>query len=89
MEIIYGAHSTVRDTPLIYKKPPQLDNRTEVWKIEEKMTDVNIELHAYRDVIKGNCKRVVLISNDADHATLMAQVGNAIALDSLVYQVDY
>jgi uncharacterized LabA/DUF88 family protein len=74
VEIIYGAHSTVRDTPLIYKKPPQLDNRTEVWKIEEKMTDVNIALHAYRDVIKGNCKRVVLISNDADQVPLLEAI---------------
>ena len=37
-----------------------------VWMIEEKQTDVNIALHAYRDVARGVCDQVVICSNDSD-----------------------
>ena len=34
--------------------------------IEEKQTDVNIALQAYRDVARGVCDQVVICSNDSD-----------------------
>jgi hypothetical protein len=34
--------------------------------IEEKQTDVNIALHAYRDAVQGVCNQVVICSNDSD-----------------------
>jgi NYN domain len=34
--------------------------------IEEKQTDVNIALHAYRDVVRGHCDQAVICSNDSD-----------------------
>jgi hypothetical protein len=37
-----------------------------VWMIEEKQTDVNIALHAYRDAARGLCDQVVICSNDSD-----------------------
>jgi hypothetical protein len=37
-----------------------------VWMIEEKQTDVNIALHAYRDAVRGVCDQVVICSNDSD-----------------------
>jgi uncharacterized LabA/DUF88 family protein len=37
-----------------------------VWKIEEKQTDVNLALHAYRDALSGQVEQVVLCSNDSD-----------------------
>jgi len=37
-----------------------------VWMIEEKQTDVNIALHAYRDAVRGNCDQLVICSNDSD-----------------------
>lgn len=46
--------------------PFDKNNRTKVWLIEEKKTDVNIAMEMYRDVSKGKCDRVILISNDSD-----------------------
>ncbi len=34
--------------------------------IEEKQTDVNIALHAYRDAVRGACEQLVICSNDSD-----------------------
>nr|WP_315207594.1 NYN domain-containing protein [uncultured Albidiferax sp.] len=39
---------------------------TRVWMIEEKQTDVNIALEAYRDAVQGCCDQLVLCSNDSD-----------------------
>jgi hypothetical protein len=38
----------------------------EVWKFEEKQTDVNIALAMYKDALQNNIKQQVLISNDSD-----------------------
>jgi uncharacterized LabA/DUF88 family protein len=37
-----------------------------IWMIEEKQTDVNIALHAYRDAARGHCDQVIICSNDSD-----------------------
>lgn len=37
-----------------------------VWMIEEKQTDVNLALHAYRDAVRGACDQLVICSNDSD-----------------------
>ena len=37
-----------------------------VWRIEEKQTDVNLALHAYRDAVRGACQQVVVCCNDSD-----------------------
>lgn len=47
----------IRDAPLI-----------DIWKVEEKQSDVSLALHAYRDVIKGEVGHVVVVSNDTDIA---------------------
>jgi uncharacterized LabA/DUF88 family protein len=46
--------------------PASKSNFSQVWMIEEKQTDVNIALHAYRDVVQGTCDQVVICSNDSD-----------------------
>jgi uncharacterized LabA/DUF88 family protein len=46
--------------------PPSKDRVSPVWMIEEKQTDVNIALHAYRDAIQGKTDQVVICSNDSD-----------------------
>ena len=66
----YGKHSVDKNgTPLptyVQDVPFDKNNRTKVWLIEEKKTDVNIAMEMYRDVSKGKCDRVILISNDSD-----------------------
>lgn len=46
--------------------PIDKTDRVNVWKFEEKQTDVNIALHMYRDAIKQHYTQQVLVSNDSD-----------------------
>lgn len=66
LEIINGYHSLEKGYLPVYKKPIDKNSRVEVWRLEEKQTDVNIALHMYRDVIKQECEQVVLVSSDSD-----------------------
>ena len=50
----------------MYKKPPDKKDTVAVWKLEEKQTDVQIALTAYRDAVKGNAEQLVFVSNDTD-----------------------
>ncbi len=45
---------------------PSKSSVARVWMIEEKQTDVNIALHAYRDAVRGACDQLVICSNDSD-----------------------
>lgn len=45
---------------------PSKSSTSPVWMIEEKQTDVNIALHAYRDAVRGACDQLVICSNDSD-----------------------
>lgn len=44
----------------------QAEPTERVWKLEEKITDVNIAMHMYRDVAKGLVDHILLCSNDSD-----------------------
>ncbi len=68
IEIVSGFHifqTTVLPTNVEGMSPTK-DQVSKVWMIEEKQTDVNIALHAYRDVSRGLCDQVVICSNDSD-----------------------
>lgn len=49
-----------------YQNPVDRNNTVRAWNLEEKQTDVNIALHMYRDIAKGNTQQCVLVSNDSD-----------------------
>lgn len=66
VEIIKGYYSLDYANLPKYQHPLAKSDRVEVWRLEEKQTDVNIALHAYRDVIRGDCDQIVLVSNDTD-----------------------
>ncbi|MCP5358294.1 MAG: NYN domain-containing protein [Pseudomonadales bacterium] len=66
LQIINGYHTVEKATPPRYKEPIDKDDRVEVWKFEEKQTDVNLALHLYRDSIREGLKQQVVISNDTD-----------------------
>lgn len=38
----------------------------QVWKLEEKQSDVNLALHAYHDAISGAIDHAVIVTNDTD-----------------------
>ncbi len=69
-ETIYGTHSFDRSGTLlpvyVPGQPFDRTQRTRVWKLEEKKTDVNLALHMYRDACKGLYDRIILVSNDSD-----------------------
>ncbi len=65
-EIIHGYHTVDMGNPPRYKKPMDKNDRVEIWKFEEKQTDVNLALHMYRDALNEICMQQILVSNDSD-----------------------
>ena len=70
IEIINGTHSYDKSGALLPAfvpgQPYDRQNRTRVWKLEEKKTDVNLAISMYRDATKGLFERIILVSNDSD-----------------------
>ena len=68
IEIIKGFHIFQPTALPIYDESaaPSKALVAQVWMIEEKQTDVNIALQAYRDAVRGECDQVVICSNDSD-----------------------
>lgn len=66
IEIINGYYLLEKGCPPRYKKPIDKQDRVEVWRLEEKQTDVNIALQLYRDAVFKNCEHAVLVSSDSD-----------------------
>lgn len=64
--IINGYYSMDKAHAVVYKSPPDKTDRVDVWKLEEKQTDVAMALTAYRDAQKGNAEQLVFVSNDTD-----------------------
>jgi 6-hydroxy-3-succinoylpyridine 3-monooxygenase len=38
----------------------------DIWKLEEKMSDVALAMHAFRDAVRGHVDHVVIVTNDTD-----------------------
>lgn len=74
IKVIKGSYSITIDTPLKphsdgSKRPTDDRERVEALKVEEKMTDVNIALHAYHDAVTDDdLEQIVFVSNDTDLA---------------------
>lgn len=70
IEIIMGKHvAAAKPLPAYSPDNPKAFDKTErnwVWVLEEKMTDVQIALAMYKDVMREKCSQVVLCSNDSD-----------------------
>lgn len=69
-KVTYGKHTFDRNGSLLptFIADQACDRtvRSRVWLLEEKKTDVNLAITMYRDVAKGLCDRIILISNDSD-----------------------
>ena len=74
VKIIKGYYSLEKARLLSYLKPPDKSARVDVWKLEEKQTDVNMALEAYRDACKGKIDQLVFVSNDTDLAPALAAI---------------
>lgn len=77
-EAVYGEHSYDRSGSLlptfIAGQPCNRDQRSRVWKLEKKKTDVNLALRMYRDARKGLYDRIILVTNDSDAEPALAAV---------------
>lgn len=56
--------------------PPNKLDRVQIWRLEEKETDVNLALQLYRDAIRGECDQIVLVSSDSDLVPALKLVAN-------------
>ena len=72
--IIKGYYSLEKAKLLAYQQPIDKEQRLDVWKLEEKQTDVNIALEAYRDASKGNAEQLVFVTNDSDIAPVLEAI---------------
>jgi uncharacterized LabA/DUF88 family protein len=64
--IVKGYYTLEKAHLPAYKNPIDKNSKVEVWRLEEKQTDVNISLHAYRDAAQGHAEQLVFVSNDTD-----------------------
>lgn len=69
IKIIKGYYSAEKASLLAFQNPPDKSSRVDVWKLEEKQTDVNLALEAYRDAARNHAEQFVFVSNDTDIAT--------------------
>jgi hypothetical protein len=51
---------------MLYLSPPDKQQRVYVWKLEEKQTDANLALSAYRDASSNSAEQLVFVTNDTD-----------------------
>lgn len=79
LKIIKGYYAADKAVLPVFKKPPDKQDRTEVWKLEEKQTDVNIALHLYRDAIRAEAEQIVIVSNDTDLAPALEMIKGDLA----------
>ncbi len=74
IEIISSYHTTEKSSAIKYKDPPDLNDTIDIWKIEEKQTDVKLALQMYIDASKGECEQIVLCTNDNDLAPALENI---------------
>lgn len=68
VEIIKGYHDAkpARARRVTSGTLPLQSELVEIWKLEEKQSDVNLALHAYSDAIRGDIDHAVFVTNDTD-----------------------
>ncbi len=88
IEIIKGFYSLEKATLPLFKHPPNKRDSADVWRLEEKETDVNIALTAYRDVAKNAAEHIVFVSNDTDLSPALKAIredfGNAVKIGVII-----
>jgi len=66
VDIIKGNFSLDKINIPKYKQPIDKTDTVEVWKLEEKKSDVNLALCAYRDAVNNKVEQLVFVTNDSD-----------------------
>ena len=81
LQFIMGNYSIYKSNqPLIDPSDPKCRPRdckkVQVWKFEEKQSDVNLALQIYDDALNGEVDHVVLVTNDTDLAPALDLLKN-------------
>jgi len=72
LELIEGYYAldsvsvTAVDQSDVSKPPRECTEKVEVWKLEEKQSDVNLAVHALYDALTEEVDHVVMVTNDTD-----------------------
>jgi 6-hydroxy-3-succinoylpyridine 3-monooxygenase len=68
LEIIRGYYDAREASAhrVIAATPPTQCEKVDIWKLEEKQSDVNLALHAYRDAARKEIDHAVIVTNDTD-----------------------
>ena len=80
LEIIKGYYSLTKNSAYQVdrndpKKAPKDCERVEIWKLEEKQTDVNIAIESLFDVMTDpDLQQIVFVTNDTDIAPVMKKI---------------
>lgn len=80
IDIIKGYYSLTQARPKaidpVYPKKWPRDCTVEVpvWKLEEKQSDVNLALHAFKDALIEGIEHVVIVTNDTDIASALEMI---------------
>lgn len=76
LEIIKGYHDAKPARAYAWEegKAARECKMTEIWKLEEKQSDVALALNAYGDAVRGEVDQVVAVTNDSDFAPAMKMI---------------
>jgi len=74
ISIFEGYFSLEEGSFLEYLDPPDKNRRVKIWRLEEKQSDVNIALEAYRDAI--HIDQAVFVTNDTDQEPTLKALCN-------------
>ncbi|MEJ6391133.1 antitoxin Xre/MbcA/ParS toxin-binding domain-containing protein [Gymnodinialimonas ulvae] len=71
VEIVLGGYALYKGKQALVsdddpKRLPKDCEKVQVWKIEEKRSDVSIALQMFDDAVRGEVDQVVLVTNDTD-----------------------
>lgn len=79
LEIIKGYYSLTQARAKLIdtsnpKRWPKYCQPVAIWKLEEKQSDVNLALHAFKDATLGEVDQVVIVTNDTDIAPALEMI---------------
>ena len=76
MEIIAGYHDAkpARAHRWIEGRAARECEMIDIWKLEEKQSDVSLALHAFSDIMRDEVDQIIAITNDSDFAPAMKMI---------------
>jgi 6-hydroxy-3-succinoylpyridine 3-monooxygenase len=76
LEIINGYHDAKPARAYVWEegKAARESKMIEIWKLEEKQSDVSLALNAYSDAIRGEVDQIIAVTNDSDFVPAITMI---------------